>query len=513
MNQLSPIFQRWQESDITIQKMFRSIASFKPEALALTEPGISLTYSELDKLSDSLSIYLQANGVSQGKIVGVYLEKCHEYIVACLAILKAGAAYLHLDLAYSKEVLKKILAETNPVVIISKNNHLAGLPGDQIKTVMVDEKTGWNRYGKKWEGDISMSADETAFIGYSSGTTGIPKGIRVSHRAAIYSLSKFWEEIWQLHDIMDFGYATYLSWDAMSPLLFGATGHIIPDAIDNNAMALVGYIKENKINHIFFTPSLLKVLLQEVPTETLKSSLDSLKVIWVGGEVTTGELVEGIYKILPQVRLVNNYGPSECFVVAQGQLTKDDASLPLCPVGRVLPEMEILILDQKMKETTNGLPGELYVSGPCLSDGYLNNPKLTQDKFIEIRDNKYYKTGDLASFLPDGRLMIHGRADFFINIDGKQVNSLEIQYNIKKALPLADCVVVGEEDPAGNKYFVCYYVRASVADWQADPEKIKEILSAILPREFIPRRYQELSRIPISSTSQKVNYKQLNKTD
>lgn len=513
MNPLKEIFQQWQEPNVTIQKMFQAVVSSIPNKLALVDGDSSLTYLELDKLTDDLAGYLQSIGVERNLVVGIYLEKCYEYIIACLSILKAGGSYLHIDLDYSSEIIEKILKDTSPIVIISKSKHSGMISKRGIKKILIDQNIDWRSGDCKLDNNFSMAANDTAFIGYSSGTTGMPKGVKVSHKALAYSVSKFWQEVWHIPDIKEFGYATYLSWDAMSPLVFGATGHIIPDNKDNNPLALVEYIRINKINHIFFTPSLLRKLFQEVSEEDLKKSLVDLKVIWLGGEVTTGELVEQSYRILPNVRLINNYGPSECFVVAQGQLNKSDANFSLCPVGKILPEMEILILDDKMQEITPGLPGELYVAGPCLVEGYLNNIKLTRERFIDIRGKIYYKTGDLANMLADDRLVIQGRADFIVNINNKKVNLIEIQYSIKKLLPIKDCVVVCEKDSAKNPYLVCYFIKASDTKWEADPVNIESVLISVLPKRLIPKKYIELKEIPLSNISQKVNYNQLHKSN
>ena len=175
MNCSQKIFQQWQESNATIQKIFRVAASATPDELALVDGDTALTYLE---------------------IVWVYLEKCYEYIVACMAILKAGGAYLHMDLDYSGEIMEKILKDTAPIAIISKPKHFDKLPECNAKKISMNEKINWSSFGRKLDNNFSMSASETAFIGYSSGTMGMPKGVRVSHKATVYSMSKFWQEIW-----------------------------------------------------------------------------------------------------------------------------------------------------------------------------------------------------------------------------------------------------------------------------------------------------------------------------
>jgi len=512
MNISKEKFEQWRDPDATINKIFRSTVTENPNRLALVDGGVTLTYLELDKFTDGLAGYLQANGVKKNQIVGIYLENCYEYIIACLAILKAGAAYLHLDLDYSMQVLEKILEKASPIAIISKSKHCSKLPA--INKILVDEKIDWDSYERKLDNDFLISSNDVAFVGYSSGTTGVPKGVKVSHKAAIYALSKFWQEVWHLPDIKKFGYSTYLSWDAMSPLMFGATAYIIPDDINHDSLALVNYIMNHKINHTFFTPSLFKNIIQEVPENVLKKSFLNLNVIWVGGEIMTRGLLEEIFNILPEIHLFNNYGPSECFVVAQGPLTKDDIKIDstICPVGKILPEMNILLLNNKIQETAApGASGELYVAGPCLADGYFNNPKLTKDKFICLHGKTYFKTNDLGHIMPDGRLMVEGRIDFIANINGNSINLLELQNNIKKLLPVADCAVVYTEDKDKSQHLFCFLVKRPEMPYEIDPARIKSVLAKFLPEYMIPEKYFELNKIPVDLASQKLSYKQLNR--
>lgn len=513
MNIYEKKFQQWQEPDANIYKIFHSNVSENPDELALVDGDKLFTYLELDELVNRLAGYLQANGVKKDHLVGLYLEKCYEYMVSCLAILKIGGAYLHLDLDYAEEPLKKILEEASPVAIISKSRHCSKLPASKINKILVDKKADWNSYGCKLNNKNLISSDDIAFVGYSSGTTGIPKGIKVSHKAAIYALSKFWQEVWHFPNINRFGYTTYLSWDAMSPLMFGAAAHIIPDDINYNSLSLVNYIMNHKINHTFLTPSLFKNIIQEVPEKILKKALLGLDVIWVGGEVMTRGLLEKIFDILPKIHLFNNYGPSECFVVAQGPLTKDDIKTDstTCPVGKILPEMDVLFLNNKMQQIAPGASGELYVAGPCLADGYLNNPKLTKDKFIRLYGKTYFKTNDLGHIMPDGRLIIEGRIDFIANINGNSINLLELQDNIKSLLPVADCAVIYTEDKDKNQHLFCFLVKRPEMSYGIDPIRIKNILAKVLPEYMIPEKYFELKKIPVDLASQKFSYKQLNK--
>ena len=316
------ILDLWEKPSTTLHAVFRRTAGKYPERVALVDGNNVLSYQVLDQWSDSLAGYLQQSGVKSGDIVGIYMEKCHEYILACLAILKAGGAYLPLELAYPPAMLQYIFEEAQPAFILTKSTVSEQLPISNVPFLEMDQDAVWKTYRSVHDEKVTVTAKNIAILGYSSGTTGKPKGIPVSHRATLYAHAKFWEEVWNLGDIERFAFTTFMAWDAVSPLQMGATGFIVPDNLSGDPKYLAQFIEEHKINHTVLTPSLLSSLLNRLSPDILKKQLKSLNILWVGGEVSTPELVNRTLEILPQLNLINNYGPVECFVIAQGRLRK-----------------------------------------------------------------------------------------------------------------------------------------------------------------------------------------------
>jgi acyl-coenzyme A synthetase/AMP-(fatty) acid ligase len=383
-----------------------------------------------------------------------------------------------------------------------------GLLPANFPYLFIDKDSDWKKCSTPIKYQQTTS-DDIAFIGYSSGTTGTPKGVAVTHKSAIYSFCHFWKEIWNLPERNQYGYATYLSWDAMGPLLFGATGNIIPDYSDS-PRALLNYMHRKGINHSFFTPSLLKSIIQEIPSNEIKKKLARLKILWLGGEILTRDLLKKIYDLLPNITIVNNYGPSECFVVSQGILKKEDANLKqlFSPTGRILPDMQVLLLNKKYKEVNAGETGELFVAGPCLADGYLNNSKMTKEKFLNLNGQIYFKTGDFANYMYDGRLVIEGRSNFIFYRGSSKINLTQVQQIINKFHSFKDCVLLNISEDKNR--LVCFFVKENNMKKKAD-QNYKKILKNKLPKHLIPDQFIELNKIPINKNSQKADYIQLKK--
>ncbi|WP_372365314.1 thioester reductase domain-containing protein [Candidatus Uabimicrobium sp. HlEnr_7] len=491
----------------TLHEIFSEQVKKNPDKVALVDKEIQLTYNELNQMTNSLAHYLSNYKIEEGDPVGILMNKSYEYIVACIAILKAGGAYLHLELAYPDQFLQQIFEDARPKVVITKLLYQKKIISHNIEALCIDNDCWLEAVNTEVKRPTSNSS--VAIIGYSSGTTGKPKGVCVSHRATIYAHYKFWEEVWAKEEKGRFAYTTFLTWDAVSPMIMGQTGYIVRDQTTLDPKQLLEFIADYRINHTIFTPSLLSCILQNIDPSTIQNKLKSLNILWVGGEVMTQDLANQILEMLPDLWLINNYGPAECFVITQGRLFANDSATPsICSVGRVLDDMKVVICDNEMNDCPNGSVGELYATGPCLADGYLNNSELTKRKFIQHNNSIFYKTGDLAKFLEDNRLVIIGRCDETVKIRSYNINMKAIEKILRKNLQISDCVVTIEED-RGDKYLIAYVIRNASSTWEIDNNHsclyLITYLQKHLPFYSIPKVYIELESFPVHPISQKLD--------
>ncbi len=512
------VFTAWQQSEQNLVTLFRTVAAQQPEVLAVVgADGTAWSYRQLDQLSDQLAGCLQMQGVKPRTVVALLLDKSPDYILAALAILKTGAAYLPLELAYPTRFIENIFQEAKPAAVISKRACMAALPANHSVASVILDECDWHETNRSVVLDNPpISGADLAILGYSSGTTGRPKGVLVSHQAALYAYAKFWQDLQNVGEVDRFAYTTFIAWDALNPLSAGATGFVVPDAYCYDPLRLVGFFQQHNIQHTVFTPSLLNSVLLRIPAGELHSKLAALNLIWLGGEVTTHDLVIRALDRLPHTTFMNNYGPTECFVITQGVLQREDGlnASHCASVGRVLPEMMIRLQNEQGQLVAPGETGELLATGPCLADGYLANPELTAEKFIAIDGVTYYKTGDDAFLLADGRLVITGRHDSTVKVRGYNVNLAAIEALLKQETDIADCVVLAVGAEGQDKYLVAFVVATANAGWKVDEvtascPPLSQRLGHQLAHYMVPSVYFQLDSIPVDQSSQKADKKQL----
>lgn len=501
---------------LCLHQLFQNQADLTPEAVAVVDGDKAMTYRELDRTTDELAGFLQNQEVAFDETVGIFMESCMEYLIAYIAILKAGGAYIPLELAYPNALLKKIFNEAKPKVIVTKHQYRNKFDSDlSAKTLFLDVDDTWKASVYDQDGVSSISLDHLAFIAYTSGTTGEPKGVLVPHRAVVHSYtSRYEQSSYQPKDRVACN--IFFVWEILRPLLKGATCYIIPDDLIYDPRPLLDYLANHKITEVLFTPSLLETIINSVDDEQIRSKLSSLNVIWLNGEVVTVNLKNRALKILPDhVRLLNTYSICECHDVADADL-RDVEDLPsgICTVGHAIQDVELKLLDDKIQPISSRDVGELYVGGPCLARGYLNQPDLTAERFVWIDGKRYYKTGDLAEIYPDGKLEIKGRCDYMVKIRGYSIHLGAVETALLEHANVKSCAVIAEGKEGEDKRLVAYVVRHETADWKIDERTgisvdIRNKLKPHLAHYMIPGTYVELNNIPINPITGKLNHKRL----
>ncbi|KAG6003496.1 putative NRPS-like protein biosynthetic cluster [Claviceps maximensis] len=506
--------------------LFEQQAQVTPQAIALEDEKRTLTYAELDSETWALADRLRQYGVGRDCLVGVLMSRSADNVVASLAALRAGGAYLVLELAYPAALLRDVIDDASPTVILTQKAHASNLANVDVPVIVVDDPD--MRVGARepvlTEHKPPLPADDDldrlAFVSYSSGTTGKPKGIANPHRASVYS----YDLRFGLSDVKPgdrVACNVFFTWEMLRPLLRGATTVAVPDSASYDPELLVDFLAARNITETLMTPTLLATLLAR--HSSLAETLPNLKSLWLNGEVVTTDLCRRAFAALPAVRLLNVYSASETHEVAAGDIkTFIDYEARVCPVGPPMDANSIYILDEAGNRVDAGISGELYVGGQMLARGYLNLPETTTksfqtDPFATDPNARMYRTGDLARILPSGLLEIMGRVGGMIKTRGYTVQPGAVETTIVKHLAVRACAVVASGDGL-DKQLVAYVVpdkgetrnrTVLVVDESGYSPVARRALSDHLAHYMIPTLWVELEELPTHGVSGKTDLKAL----
>ncbi|MCL5995880.1 MAG: amino acid adenylation domain-containing protein, partial [Chloroflexi bacterium] len=487
--------------DICLHQPFEAQAGRTPDAVAVIFEDQSLTYRELNQRANQLAHYLRKRGVGPEVLVGLYMERSPEMVVAILGVLKAGGAYLPLDLTYPAERLAFMLQDSHAPVLLTQSRLLNDLQMCKVTPICLD--ADWTTIGQESDADpmSTTTPENVAYVIYTSGSTGTPKGVMISHRAICNHM--FWmQETFPLTAADRVLQKTPLSFDASvwefyAPLWSGAQLVLARQDGHRDSAYLVKTITASRVTILQLVPTLLHLLLDEPGFGTCRT----LRRVYCGGEALTVDLQERLFVALP-VELHNLYGPTEASIDATFWTCKPGDHRAVVPIGRPIANTQVYVLDHNMQPVPVGVPGELYIGGAGLARGYLYRPDLTTGRFIpdpfcQESGARLYKTGDLVRYLPDGNLEFLGRMDGQVKVRGFRIELGEIETVLGQHQTVRRAAVLAREFAPNDRRLVAYVVpaepnRASLAgEWRA-------FLKSRLPDYMLPSAFVTLNELPLT---------------
>ncbi|MGD9152982.1 MAG: amino acid adenylation domain-containing protein [Gammaproteobacteria bacterium] len=476
--------------DKSVSQLFEEQVGLVPHNIAIVYNKENLTYLELNQRANQLARYMNKLNLSKGASIAVYIKRSPAMIVAMLAIFKAGYVYLPISFDAPQERIKYIIKDAKVALLISKT----GLNYIDCCDLVID---------RVWEGVCNESSDnltetsDMAYSIYTSGSTGIPKGVKVSGHSLLNLV--YWHQRFYEIDCYDRITMTINeSFDAsiceiVPCLLSGAALHILPREIVTDSIKLAEYLQNHKI-----TISVLAAPIGELFFDVAANYKLALRYLVVGGD-RLSKRPSGKFNF----KVMNNYGPTENTVCTTcGEVLPADAAHKSLPhIGKPIDNVKCYILDKMHRVVPIGVIGELYIGGIGLAEGYVGQPELTKQKFIDnpINDigGKVYKTGDLVRWLPDGNIDFIGRVDTQVKIRGYRIELADIERNLEKYPSVNKCAVIVRNVGADAKILVAYMVLQT--QQTIDIDAIKLFLAKSIPHYMIPSIFYEMQELPLTS--------------
>lgn len=486
-----------------VHQLFEASADRHPAEIAVQFDATTLTYAALEQRSNQLAHHLIDLGVGPETFVGVLLDRSERMVVALLGILKAGGAYVPLDPSYPANRLQYIVEDTAARIIVSTRSLREDVPSVSARVVMIDDDEALSGYPTHRPA-VGTAQEQLAYVIHTSGSSGRPKGVQISHRNAVSFLlaSHRYFPIRQGDTLLA---VTTLSFDIsvleiFLPLLGGGRIRLISREAVNDGAQLRGILQDEPITYLQATPNTWKIL--------LKSGWESHSglTLLCGGEAMPVALANQL--TAGGGRLWNCYGPTETTVWSTYERVEPGADR--ITIGRPIANEKAYILDTRLRLVPIGVTGTLYIGGPGVSRGYLNRPDLTRERFIADPFSSepgaiLYDTGDLARFRADGRIEYLGRNDSQVKVRGFRIELPEIETVINELPEIADVAVI-QEGSGEDQRLVAYLVARE--EQRLSVNEIKDRLKSRLPGYMVPSAFVYLDRLPLTPNG-KVDRKRL----
>jgi len=479
---------------------FEAQAARAPDAVAVIDETDRMTYAELNGRANRLAHELQALGARRGALVGIHLERSPEMLVAVLAVLKSGAAYVPLDPAFPQARLGIMLDDAMPVVLITIERLIGSLPRHAAARTVIMDRAAWPN--SSCEGNVGerITSTDLAYVMYTSGSTGVPKGVMVTH-GGVENYLVWRKSYFPLAPTDRCLQKASLSfddsvWEILEPLCAGASVVLARPQFEYDSGYLVKLIAEQQITAACFVPSLLRSIVDEPALE----SCTSLRRLTTGGETLSVALQRRVRERLPATRLYNGYGTTETTIASTFWQCSDEPEQLTVPIGRPIANTQVYILDAQRQLVPFGVAGEIYVSGAGVASGYLNRPTLTEERFgrglIGLTSERWFRTGDLGRMRSDGVLEFLGRIDDQVKVRGVRVELGEVEAALLDHPSIRSAAVLYSDPDGGTGHLVAYFV-------PRDPDVpsaagLREFVRARLPAAMVPGRFRAIAALPMT---------------
>ncbi|WTP28248.1 non-ribosomal peptide synthetase [Streptomyces sp. NBC_00203] len=464
-----------------------------PDAVAVVHATQELTYRELDERANRLAHHLIAEGVEPDSRVALFQERSLDAVIATLAVVKAGAVYVPLDTRYPMERVQLIVEQSAVKVFLTDR----GPESLQIPSGARAISVAAPSEGDASDPHVPVHPDQAVYAMFTSGSTGVPKGVAVTHRnvadlaaQTMYANGNHSRVLF--HSPMAFDASTYEMW---VPWLNGGTLVVAPAGHLDTA-AYQQLLSEHRITSLWMTAGLFRLIAEEAP-----AAFNGVREVWAGGDVVPPEAVRRVMDHNPQITVVNGYGPTETTTFAATHHIRRPFDYPgTVPIGEPLDNHRLYVLDEHLGLVAPGTPGELYIAGTGLAQGYLDRPGQTADRFVADpygpAGTRMYRTGDLVRWNQEGSLEYLGRADEQVKLRGFRIELGEIETVLAAQDAIAQATVIVREDRPGDKRLVAYLTAQDGA--RIDDEDVRRRMSGLLPEYMVPSAFVTLDAIPLT---------------
>ena len=493
--------QRYPE-DKCIHQLFEEQAKDTPDSIAVVFEDQKITYSELNRKANQLAYHLISLGAKPNMLIGICMDRSIDLIIGLLGILKAGGAYLPIDLSYPQERLSFMMEDANASLLLTQKSLSDKIPSAHAKIIFLDELVYEDKnYSNP---TIKVDGNNLAYVIYTSGSTGKPNGVMVTHYNVVrlFQSTQQWfnfneKDVWTFFHSYAFDFSVWEIWGA---LIYGGRVVVVPYLLSRSPEAFYDILVKEKVTVLNQTPSAFYQLIQAESVKDDNNELALRYVIFGGEALNLAALKPWFVKhgdLKPQ--LINMYGITETTVhVTYRPLTLKDINSGSV-IGIPLPDLQIYILNEELKQVAIGETGEIHVGGAGLGRGYLNRPELNKTRFIsnpfqDIKGDRLYKTGDLARRLKGNDIEYLGRIDHQVKIRGFRIELGEIENSIRNYPGIKDCVVKVHKYSEDVIRIIAYLISGQ----EISIDELKKHLTQFLPEYMIPNSFMKLDKIPLT---------------